>query len=776
MISAPAISPKDAPEQSMPRHVELILRHVESLPTLPAVATRLLALTSSDDSQAREVVELVQSDPTLTAKILGLCRHADLGVREEVLTVERAVVLLGFNALRNAVLSIKVIDLFRDRPSGPGQFDPVEFWRHSLAVGVLAELIAKAHPNLRDLDKGQAFVCGLLHDVGKLAMDQLLPQAFARVTQLAAINQGDIAEFERRVVGLDHHTLGRRLAQQWRLPQLIQDCVWLHGSPLEALPRLPHRRLVGLVALADLVARRNHVGYSGNFLLGADPALLAAKLGFNPLRVEQAVLELHEELRRRSAALGLDEAESPDARQTYLASIQRANQTLGRLNSALERRGRLASRQSAVLRGINAFLESSRHAQAASDVLDAVALSAAQALQAGPTAVLYPMPAEADGARCWLVAHYDEQGQPRDSRLAEEPTFAADLSRLQPDAGGLATVHGLDGWLSGTLEDESWRRCAFLAIPAASDAPGVAALLAIQHAPALAPEFNTLREVWAASLHATERLGSQSRLGEELAQASRSLAQAQEKLVRAQSLAQLGEIAAGAAHEMNNPLAVISGRAQLLSLTLSPGSDEHKASQAILEQAHRLSDLITSLRLFAQPVRLNRRRVDLHALLDETLKRLKRDLPPKQASTQFTLTFKSALPAMELDAEKIGQALSELLANAAQSGASHVTVTARTLGAEPSPDNQLLVQISDDGAGMDAHTLAHAMDPFFSQRPAGRRLGMGLPRAQQFIAAHGGGIDLRSAPGQGTTVTVSLPLDPPPEAADTSEGQAGAGL
>ena len=137
-------------EASKNRRLELILRQIESLPTLPIIATRLLSLTTSDESHAREVVELVSSDQALTAKVLAMCRHADLGVRDDVMTIERAVVLLGFNAIRNAVLSIKVFETFEGtRQSKGGEeytegtpFDRPAFWRHSLSVAILSENIA----------------------------------------------------------------------------------------------------------------------------------------------------------------------------------------------------------------------------------------------------------------------------------------------------------------------------------------------------------------------------------------------------------------------------------------------------------------------------------------------------------------------------------------------------------------------------------------------------------------------------------------------------------
>ena len=114
------------------------------------------------------------------------------------------------------------------------------------------------------------------------------------------------------------------------------------------------------------------------------------------------------------------------------------------------------------------------------------------------------------------------------------------------------------------------------------------------------------------------------------------------------------------------------------------------------------------------------------------------------------------MPAVQLDAEQVRQIVVELITNALQAvprTGVHVNVRIEPAAAA------LIIQIADDGHGMDEHTLAHAMDPFFSNRPAGRSVGMGLPRAQQFAAAHGGKIELRSNPGEGTLATVTIPLE-----------------
>src|SRR5690606_30585064 len=106
-----------APEQLDAKRTELILQQLEQLPTLPSIAMQLLEVTGNDQSSARDVVQLIESDVSLTARILHLVHRPDMGVRGDVNTVDRAVVLLGFAAVRSAVLAVSVFETFGTGPA-----------------------------------------------------------------------------------------------------------------------------------------------------------------------------------------------------------------------------------------------------------------------------------------------------------------------------------------------------------------------------------------------------------------------------------------------------------------------------------------------------------------------------------------------------------------------------------------------------------------------------------------------------------------------------------
>src|SRR6185436_11912938 len=213
-------------------------------------------------------------------------------------------------------------------------------------------------------------------------------------------------------------------------------------------------------------------------------------------------------------------------------------------------------------------------------------------------------------------------------------------------------------------------------------------------------------------------------LAEQLAEVNRKLQSAQAEILRSRTMITVGEMAAGAAHEMNNPLAVISGRSQLLAQQLADA--KHKAAAHLIhEQSHRLTDIITELMDFAKPVPPTVGECDVADLIDRALHEAKMQAEVVDRTVEITI---GDVPAVVVDKDQVMRALMELFDNsfnAADPVKGHITVNA----AFDPFSRKVAVTISDNGCGMDAAVLKREFDPFFSMRPAGRRRGMGLPKA-----------------------------------------------
>ncbi|MDY7110033.1 MAG: HDOD domain-containing protein [Planctomycetota bacterium] len=739
------------PASSQARRVELILHELESLPTLSAVAVRILALTTDEDAEAKEVIQLVGSDPALASKVLALCRCHDRGRGSRVTTVERAVLLLGFDAVRCAVLSVQVFEVLDRITSQGGEqpgknpvFDREAFWLHALATATVSEQIARRASSTRGIPPAEAFTAGLLHDLGQLVLHVLLPESFDCVCRMADTHSASLDRTCHQVIGLDTHTAGKRLSEHWGLPRPLVDVIWLNGQPSGGLPDVPHRPLIEVVTLADALARHRYVTPRGHFSLNEDLSALCAPIGLEPTELEAIGAHLHDGVAEHAAALGISETCDPGV---LLQSISRANESLARANAGMRQRERLARRQMRILDAIRHFHDAVGEFDTIGNVLAQIARSASSVFETAAVAVLYE--SSDDGSR--RLVPFTADGRARGSRLIEPPAEAVPFATLLRDMPPTMSPARLLPWLSEHLGDEvELDEVRMLPLPCG--AGGGSAILLLKAPPEGmedGEDLEGLRQCWRAALAAGAQRDGAAHLTEQLAQANRTLLDTQEALARSRTLATLGEVAAGAAHEMNNPLTVISGRAQLLAARLPEGEFREDAAE-IATQSHRLSDMITALRSFAEPIKPNLQPADLADLIVRTVQQLKcRGSRPPQIST----VFPDPLPPVRVDADLLGRALLELLRNAAEAkGSRHIKVRVQTDG----PDGRLKIEVRDDGSGLTEHVLRHAFDPFFSAKPAGRQPGLGLACARRYAEAHGGRITLVNGPSGGAVATIIL--------------------
>jgi len=233
------------PKEGNPE-LDILVNEIAELRALPAVAARVIQIAGGEQFSAHELAQAVASDQALTAKLLRLANSAYYGYPRKITTVRDAVVLLGFRAVRSAALASCVIDALPDKAANT---DPQRFWRFSVTVGMLAEVLSHAHRRHMD----EAFTAGVLHNIGRLALDQHRPRELMAVTTLAARKKTTIAEAERAVLGFTDAELGGALAMHWNLPEELVDAVAHHQLDPNALPDADS--LAGYVVRARMFAR-----------------------------------------------------------------------------------------------------------------------------------------------------------------------------------------------------------------------------------------------------------------------------------------------------------------------------------------------------------------------------------------------------------------------------------------------------------------------------------------------------------------------------------------
>lgn len=745
------------------KRVDLILQQLDDLPTLPTIAVRLLQATADDLTTAKQVVSLISSDPALTARILQLVHRADSGVRVEITSIERAVVLLGFDAVRCAVLALSVFQNFSPQAEGPvaTQFKREEFWKHCLAVACCAEMLAEPL-RTSGVSPSEAFVCGLLHDLGKVALDAALPKSFGRVVEAADLLRGNIADVERSVIGLDHMVVGKRMAEKWKLPASIRDCIWLHGQDPAALPStVRNPRLVNLITLADQIVRQQHLGYSGNYSANLPMQSLLDATGLTPHVVESASKRLVEKMSPRAEALGLGRTNSTEIFQSALAQ---ANRELGRVSGQLAAKNRKLSVRAQFFEALSRFQSELQPDSSPQAVLQAIAQTANDLL--GTTAVaIFSLPSGQNYAETLVC---DGEGAVIENALLDVPAETKEPGAEMGDTNGNLRLWSIgDGPIANAGPELDWfvamvsprlagssrfRICLSFDGHCIGGVVWGAEAGEIQRLAPKVQELCALSNGWTLALRSAQIREESRDLAEQLAEANRRLKDVESEILRGRMLITVGEMAAGAAHEMNNPLAVISGRSQLLAQQLSDPKFK-AAAQLIFEQSHRLSAIITDLMEFAQPQAPVIRPVEIAEAIDLAIKQAKARNNPADRRIEVTA---SDVPPVEADLEQLSAAMTEVIENAMQAtdpASGEIMIHAGF----DAISSRVAVTVADNGAGMDEHTLAHAFDPFFSAKAAGRRRGLGLAKAQRWIEGSGGSIRLESRPEHGARAVILLP-------------------
>ncbi len=237
-----------------------------------------------------------------------------------------------------------------------------------------------------------------------------------------------------------------------------------------------------------------------------------------------------------------------------------------------------------------------------------------------------------------------------------------------------------------------------------------------------------------------------------------------QELLEAEKLEAMAEFAAGAGHEINNPLTVIAGRAQLF-LRDETHPERRRDLALINAQAMRVYEMIADMMLFARPPRPEKQSLDLVALVDQVVT----DLRPRAALQGTVICRSGDETSLVVDADPIqlNVALRAICQNAldALGSGDHVEI------AVADSQSEATIAIRDDGPGIRPDERRHIFDPFYSARQAGRGLGLGLSKAWRIVTNHGGRIDVASQPGRGAVFTIVLPATPTRHSSSTGDGQ-----
>lgn len=233
---------------------------IDSMPSLPVTVAKILEITKDPVSTPNDLAHVINLDPVLLGKVLKLVNSAYYHLANQVTSIVKAIIMLGLNTIKNLALSTAVLGTMTKKENFVA-LNMDGYWRHSLAVAVTAKLIAAksgVDPKLRD----EYFVAGLLHDIGKIILNQSFSQIYFQAIQEADMEMVPLWQKERDVLRISHARVGRLVAEKWQLSPSLVEAIALHHEPLESSAET--RKVVCAVAAANSFCVVNDIGFSGD--------------------------------------------------------------------------------------------------------------------------------------------------------------------------------------------------------------------------------------------------------------------------------------------------------------------------------------------------------------------------------------------------------------------------------------------------------------------------------------------------------------------------------
>lgn len=266
----------------MPITPQELIANLGDLPPLPQVATQLLRLTADPDASAEDLRRVISTDQALTGQILKIANSAMFGMVREVTTLTQAIMTLGFSTIKSVVIASSAKNLYHRGTVG---LQERLIWEHALVAAIASRAFAKA---MRFPRVEEAFIGGLLHDIGKSVMGVKFPERYSALLRTVYNEGGDGLVLELDTFGFDHAMVGEALVQKWNLAPSLQQAARWHHDPIHA--QEDHLPLAAIVALANRLALEQKAGIG-------DPIHLesASLQAMDILKLGPEALEAHQE-------------------------------------------------------------------------------------------------------------------------------------------------------------------------------------------------------------------------------------------------------------------------------------------------------------------------------------------------------------------------------------------------------------------------------------------------------------------------------------------------
>jgi len=247
-----------------------LLDFVDKMPAFPNSVQRLVQMTTDINVDSKAIVQVIESDPVMTVKILKVINSPFYGLLQKISSVQRAVVHIGVNTIKNIALSVAAIGaLPKHNRAG---FDSQAFLLHSVGTAIICKLLTE-RLQVPVAQHSDYFVAGLLHDFGKIILAEFAPEAYQQVLQDCHAQQCALHELEIAALGIDHSDVGRMLAEHWAFDQSLIDAINHHHN------QHADTDLSICLFAADQICKQWQLGFAGNGVIQPFPPVVAKRFG-----------------------------------------------------------------------------------------------------------------------------------------------------------------------------------------------------------------------------------------------------------------------------------------------------------------------------------------------------------------------------------------------------------------------------------------------------------------------------------------------------------------
>jgi len=268
-----------------------LIKNLETLPSISTSLSRIMKILDDPRSSAKNLTEALRLDQSITSKLLKMVNSVYFGFPRRIDALDQAVTILGYRSIRNLVMITTIFEEM-DRQYRKTSLDREAFWLHAVGCGVASKMIAQ---KTETADSEEAFLAGLLHDIGKVFLDAFLHEEYQEVLGRAGNDGLLIHEAEKKYLGASHAEFGGWLADEWNLPLNLAAAINFHHDPTR---NRDHYALVCLVHIGDILAQALEIGNGGQELLPAIDHQAWASLHLTPALLEQILPAVDQEFTR----------------------------------------------------------------------------------------------------------------------------------------------------------------------------------------------------------------------------------------------------------------------------------------------------------------------------------------------------------------------------------------------------------------------------------------------------------------------------------------------